>query len=163
MTDCYRNRAEGRTQIVCSMFSATGNCRIVAFYVCKNCCWPAHKLCNPKAPIRLFATHVFVEIALKIPTTTRILEFSRSAWLPCTKLAARNFGSKFPTIFCLLCFRCVDTRWCIRCKHCEFQLLLRISEDGSRIRIVLRAVDWIPFAWASLDTPSRSAPRFPSL
>jgi len=29
-------------------------------------------------------------------------------------------------------------------KHCEFRGKLRISEDGSRIRIFLRAMDWIP-------------------
>jgi len=29
-------------------------------------------------------------------------------------------------------------------KHCEFRGNLRISEDGSRIRIILRAMDWIP-------------------
>jgi hypothetical protein len=50
----------------------------------------------------------------------------------------RNFGSKFPTI---LFQKDVDT---LARKHCKFGGKLRISEDGSRIRIFLRAMDWIP-------------------
>jgi len=98
----------------------------------------------------------------KIPTRCIcfLLEFQRPAWLPCKKslhkilckvphgAATRNAVSaqNFPHD---LVPRSRSQDWerastASSTKHCEFQRKLRISEDESRTRIFLRAVDWIP-------------------